>query len=50
MPGDSSNSPIVRSGAVSVKEEGTFASWIWKLKWLVLREETLTLHKSEVSI
>lgn len=44
------NSQIVRSGPVSVKEEGTFASWIWKLKWLVLKEQTLSIHKSEVSI
>ncbi|GLB44310.1 putative P21-Rho-binding domain containing protein [Lyophyllum shimeji] len=43
------NSQIVRSGPVSVKEEGTFASWIWKLKWLVLKEQTLTIHKSEHS-
>lgn len=47
---DSSSSQIVRSGPVSVKEEGTFASWIWKLKWLVLKEETLTIHKSEVGL
>lgn len=38
----------VRSGPVSIKEDGTFASWIWKLKWLVLKEQTLTIHKSEV--
>jgi hypothetical protein len=39
---------VVRQGPVSVKEDGTFASWIWKVKWLVLKEMTLTLHKSEV--
>jgi hypothetical protein len=44
------NSQIVRSGPASIKEEGTFASWIWKLKWLVLKEQTLTIHKSEVSL
>jgi protein-serine/threonine kinase len=38
----------VRSGPVSVKEDG-FASWIWKVKWMVLKEQTLTIHKSEVS-
>ncbi|KAF8911288.1 kinase-like domain-containing protein [Mucidula mucida] len=42
-------SNVVRAGPVSVKEEGTFASWIWKLKWLVLKEQTLSLHKSENS-
>lgn len=42
------SSQIVRSGPASIKEEGTFASWIWKLKWLVLKEQTLTIHKSEV--
>ncbi|KAJ7938236.1 STE/STE20/PAKA protein kinase [Mycena leptocephala] len=40
---------VVRQGPVSVKEDGTFASWIWKVKWLVLKEMTLTLHKSEGS-
>jgi serine/threonine-protein kinase CLA4 len=42
------NSQIVRSGPVSVKEDG-FASWMWKVKWLILKEQTLTIHKSEVS-
>ncbi|KAK7455894.1 hypothetical protein VKT23_010932 [Stygiomarasmius scandens] len=46
---DSSGSQIVRSGAASIKEDGTFASWIWKLKWLILKEETLSIHKSETS-
>ncbi|KAJ7719639.1 Pkinase-domain-containing protein [Mycena maculata] len=40
---------VVRQGNVSVKEDGTFASWIWKVKWLVLKEMTLTMHKSENS-
>ncbi|KAH7868900.1 kinase-like domain-containing protein [Lentinula edodes] len=40
---------IIRSGYASVKEDGTFASWIWKVKWLVLKEQTLTFHKSESS-
>lgn len=39
---------VVRQGPVSVKEDGTLTSWIWKVKWLVLKEMTLTLHKSEV--
>jgi hypothetical protein len=38
---------VVRQGNVSVKEEG-FASFLWRPKWLVLKETTLTLHKSEV--
>lgn len=42
------NSQIVRNGLVSIKEDGTFASWIWKAKWLVLKEQTLSIHKSEV--
>ncbi|KAK0451223.1 Pkinase-domain-containing protein [Desarmillaria tabescens] len=42
-------SSVVRSGSVSVKEEGTFASWIWQKKWLVLKEQTLSIHKSETS-
>jgi hypothetical protein len=44
------NSQVVRAGLVSVKEDGTFASWIWKAKWLVLKEQTLSIHKSEVNI
>ncbi|KIY48372.1 Pkinase-domain-containing protein, partial [Fistulina hepatica ATCC 64428] len=40
-------SDIVRSGPVSVKEEGTFASWIWKLKFLTLRETSIEVRKSE---
>ncbi|KAJ8519803.1 hypothetical protein ONZ45_g3288 [Pleurotus djamor] len=38
---------IVRNGVVSVKEEGTFASWMWKAKWLVLTDSELSIHKSE---
>ncbi|KAF7326916.1 Non-specific serine/threonine protein kinase [Mycena venus] len=41
---------VVRQGPVSVKEDGTLTSWIWKVKWLVLKEMTLTLHKSEQSV
>ncbi|KAJ7223113.1 STE/STE20/PAKA protein kinase [Mycena pura] len=40
---------VVRQGPVSVKEDGTLTSWIWKIKWLVLKDMTLTLHKSENS-
>jgi hypothetical protein len=41
------SSTIVRNGYVSVKEEG-FTSWLWSRKWLVLKAETLTFHKSDV--
>ncbi|KAI5887450.1 Pkinase-domain-containing protein [Schizophyllum commune H4-8] len=37
----------VRQGLVSLKEDGTFASWIWKAKWLVLKEAVLEVRKSE---
>ncbi|KAJ7233319.1 kinase-like domain-containing protein [Mycena rebaudengoi] len=40
---------VVRQGPVSVKEDGTFASLIWKLKWLALDDVALTLRKSENS-
>ncbi|KAF7297198.1 Non-specific serine/threonine protein kinase [Mycena indigotica] len=40
---------VVRQGPVSVKEEGTLTSWIWKVKWLILKDMTLTLHKSETA-
>lgn len=46
-PNLSSNS-IVKSGDVSVKEEG-LTSWIWSKKWMVLKEQTLSFHKNEVS-
>lgn len=43
---DFSGSQVVRSGNVTLKEDG-FASWLWKTKWLILREQSLTIHKSE---
>jgi hypothetical protein len=42
------NSHVVRNGMVSIKEDG-FASWLWRPKWLVLKEQTLSIHKTEVS-
>lgn len=39
---------VVRKGMVNIKEDG-FASWLWGRKWLVLKEETLAIHKTEVS-
>ncbi|KAL0564760.1 hypothetical protein V5O48_017279 [Marasmius crinis-equi] len=44
-----SSSLVVRSGTVSLKEDGTFASWMWKSKWLVLKELQLSIHKAESS-
>lgn len=44
-----SNSNVVRSGIVSVKEDG-IVSWLWRPKWLVLKEQTLSIHKNEVSL
>jgi hypothetical protein len=41
-------SGIVRQGSVGFKEDA-FASWIWREKWLVLREQSLAVHKNEVS-
>ncbi|KII83801.1 hypothetical protein PLICRDRAFT_180143 [Plicaturopsis crispa FD-325 SS-3] len=40
------NSQVVRAGTVNVKEDG-FASWLWRPKWLVLKEQTLSIHKNE---
>ncbi|BGP19923.1 hypothetical protein JCM10213_002281 [Rhodosporidiobolus nylandii] len=39
---------IVRRGWVSVKEDGLRA-WIWSKRWLVLREQSLSLYKNEGS-
>jgi hypothetical protein len=44
------NTHVVRSGTVSVKEDGFATSWLWRPKWLVLKELTLSIHKSEVSL
>ena len=44
------NTHVVRSGVVSIKEEGFATSWLWRPKWLVLKEQTLSIHKSEVSL
>jgi serine/threonine-protein kinase CLA4 len=41
------DSPVVRQGMVNIKEDG-FASWLWRPKWLVLKERTLSIHKTEV--
>ena len=44
-----SDSHVVRSGTVSVKDDG-FTSWIWRPKWLVLKEQTLSIHKTVVRL
>lgn len=46
---DFPGSQIIRSGNASIKEDG-FASWLWKAKWLILKEQTLTIHKNEVCL
>ena len=38
---------VVRSGSVSMKEEA-FGNWLFQRKFLVLREQSLAIHKSEV--
>ncbi|KAF8554035.1 Pkinase-domain-containing protein [Imleria badia] len=44
----SMNLQVVRNGIVSLKEEG-FASFMFLRKWLVLKGETLSIHKTESS-
>lgn len=41
------NAHIVRYGTVSVKEDG-LVSWLWRPKYLVLKQQTLSIHKNEV--
>jgi len=41
------DSQVVRSGVVSMKDD-SFGNWIFQRKWLVLKEQTLTIQKSEV--
>lgn len=43
------NTHVVRSGTVTIKDEG-FTSFLWRPKWLVLKEHSLLIHKSEVSL
>lgn len=42
-----SGAGIVRSGTVGFKEDA-FANWLWREKYLILREQTLAVHKNEV--
>ncbi|KAI8914310.1 kinase-like domain-containing protein [Gorgonomyces haynaldii] len=37
---------VVKRGYVSVKEDG-LRSFIWSKRWLILREQTLTIHRNE---
>jgi len=41
------DSQVVRSGSVSMKDD-SFGNWIFQRKWLILKEATLTIQKSEV--
>lgn len=46
-PSDPANgNDVVRNGPVSMKEDG-FGNWLWQRKWLILREQALTVHKNE---
>ncbi|KAJ3354626.1 Protein kinase [Allomyces javanicus] len=44
----SSSARVVKAGYLSVKEDGLM-SFLWNKRWVVLREQTLALHKSESS-
>jgi hypothetical protein len=44
------NTHIVRSRTACVKEDVFATSRLWRLKWLVLKEQTLSIYKSEVSL
>lgn len=46
-PSTSNANTIVRRGWVSMKEDGLRA-FLWSKKWLILREDTLSIHKNEV--
>jgi len=48
-PDDPFNSQIVRSGSVSMKED-SFGNWLFQRKWLVLKEQILSIHKNEVRL
>jgi len=38
---------IIKKGYASVKEDG-LRSFLWSKRWLVLREQTLTIQRNEV--
>ncbi|ORZ41315.1 kinase-like domain-containing protein [Catenaria anguillulae PL171] len=40
---------IVKAGYLSVKDGDGFMSFMWAKRWVVLREQTLALHRSEGS-
>ena len=45
------NTRVVRSGNVSFKEDGlSLAGFLWRPRWLVLKEQSLLVHKNEVSL
>ena len=44
------NTRVVRGGVISVKEGGFVTSWVWRSKWLILREQTLSIHKNKVRL
>lgn len=46
---DDGTGGIVRQGPVSMKED-SFGNWLFQRKWFVLKEEALSIHKSEVSV
>jgi len=39
---------IIRAGTVNWKEDG-FTNWLWRPKWLVLMESTLSIHSTKVN-
>ncbi|KAF5329233.1 hypothetical protein D9619_009313 [Psilocybe cf. subviscida] len=45
---DDGTGGIVRQGPVSMKED-SFGNWLFQRKWFVLKEEALSIHKSETS-
>lgn len=40
---------VVRTGTVNLKEEG-FGNWLFNRRYLILREQSLAIHKNEVRL
>jgi hypothetical protein len=40
----------IRQGMVTVNEEKGIRSFLWSKKWMVLKEQSLSFHKNEVSV
>ncbi|KAJ6583929.1 hypothetical protein DFH09DRAFT_263945 [Mycena vulgaris] len=48
-PSPNGDAEVVRQGKIHIQPVGTFQTWSWHVKWLVLTDTSLTLHTSQNS-